>query len=225
MVVCGKNAAVTKPSAIANLRKEYSRAGLNRDDLDADPIAQFNKWFDQALASGLSEPNAMTLATADKNGRPSARIVLLKGVDERGFIFFTHYESRKGRELAENPRAALDFFWADLERQVCVAGEAGKISREESEAYFDSRPKGSRLSAWVSSQSEVIADRQVLEDRMQQLMAKYPDEKVPLPSHWGGYVLSPVRIEFWQGRPNRLHDRFCYTRQTDGRWLIERLAP
>jgi pyridoxamine 5'-phosphate oxidase len=210
--------------SIADLRRDYTLTGLRRVELAADPIVQFQKWLQQALDAQLVEPTAMTLATADRNGRPAARIVLLKGLDERGFIFFTNYESRKGRELAENPNAALVFHWAELERQVRVCGTAGRISREESENYFKSRPLGHQLGAWVSSQSEVITDRAVLEKRLQETERKYP-AAVPLPPYWGGYVLSPLEIEYWQGRPNRLHDRFRYTKQKDGTWLIERLAP
>jgi pyridoxamine 5'-phosphate oxidase len=233
---------------IADLRREYNLAGLRRSDLDADPIAQFNKWFAQAAetrASGqvrkffiqfyktvflmgkaeLVDVNAATLATADKDGRPSARVVLLKGVDERGFIFFTNYESRKGRELIENPNAALVFYWADQERQVCIAGKASKLSFAESEVYFKSRPRGSRLAAWASRQSEVVENRAVLEQKWRELQAKYPGEQIPMPPYWGGFVIAPERIEFWQGRPSRLHDRFQYRKQPDNSWLIERLSP
>jgi len=210
--------------SLADLRKDYTLAGLRRVELEADPIRQFQKWFQQALDAQLLEPTGMTLATADQKGRPSARIVLLKGLDERGFIFFTNYNSRKGRELAENPNASLVFYWAELERQVRVNGTAGRISREESEKYFTGRPRGHQLGAWVSTQSEVIANRAVLEKRLKEFEQKYPDA-VPLPPYWGGYVLSPAEMEFWQGRPNRLHDRFRYTRRSDNTWLIERLAP
>jgi pyridoxamine 5'-phosphate oxidase len=234
--------------AIADLRREYSLTGLRRNALEADPIAQFRKWFDQAtgarasgrvrkffirlykallLASG-AEPldlTAMTLATVDKEGRPSARVVLLKGVDERGFIFFTNYGSRKGRELADNPRAALVFYWSDQERQVCIAGEVSKLPPAESDAYFKTRPHGSRLAAWASNQSATVKDRAALEGKWKEMEARYAGQEIPRPPFWGGYLLSPTRVEFWQGRPNRLHDRFCYTRQADKRWLIERLAP
>ena len=234
--------------AIADLRREYNLTGLRRSDLDADPIAQFKKWFDQAagarasgrvrkfcirlykallLATG-AEPmdlTAMTLATADKQGRPSARVVLLKGVDQRGFVFFTNYDSRKGQELAENPQAALVFYWSDQERQVCIAGEVSKLPPAESDAYFKTRPRGSRVAAWASQQSAVIRDRAALEEKWQQMEAQYAGQEVPRPPFWGGYLLSPTRIEFWQGRPNRLHDRFRYTRQPDNTWLIERLSP
>jgi pyridoxamine 5'-phosphate oxidase len=168
--------------------------------------------------------NAIVLATVAKDGRPSARNVLLKGADERGFIFFTNYDSRKGRELSENPNAALTFYWAEMERQICVAGLVEKISREESENYFKSRPRGSRLAAWASNQSDVVADRSALEKKWSGLAEKFPGE-VPLPPNWGGFVLRPERMEFWQGRPSRLHDRFCYTRQPDNSWKLERLAP
>ena len=211
--------------SIADLRKEYCLAGLTEAELDPHPIQQFQKWFDQALKGGLAEPNAMTLATADKLGRPSARVVLLKGVDERGFSFFTNYESRKGRELAENPQAALAFYWAALERQVCVSGSVSQLPRAESEAYFKIRPRGSRLAAWASKQSQVIRSRAELEERMRQFDTQHLGEEVPLPPFWGGYVLSPVWVEFWQGRPNRLHDRFVYTKQPDNQWRIDRLSP
>jgi pyridoxamine 5'-phosphate oxidase len=217
--------------AIADIRRDYNLAGLRRGDLNAEPVAQFRAWFDQAVAARTKESiergdvNAATLATADKEGRPSARVVLLKGVDERGFIFFTNYDSRKGREIAENPNVSLVFYWPDQERQVCIAGQASRISRAESEAYFKSRPRGSRLAAWASRQSEAIENREVLEKDWQELQAKYPGDEVPMPPNWGGFVLAPVRIEFWQGRPSRLHDRFRYAKQPDGSWKIERLCP
>jgi pyridoxamine 5'-phosphate oxidase len=217
--------AVTDNLPLTNLRREYTLAGLRRAELDADPIAQFGKWLQQAVAAGIPEPNAMTLATADKQGRPSARTVLLKGADERGFVFFTNYESRKGRELEWNPNAALVFFWPGLERQVCVAGTVAKVPPAESKSYFDSRPKGSRLAALASEQSQPIPDRGFLEKRLATLFAKYPGEEIPVPAAWGGFRLAPDRIEFWQGRPSRLHDRFEYLKLLDNRWQIERLAP
>ena len=210
--------------SIADLRKSYNLAGLRRADLEANPIRQFQKWLQQAIEAQLLEPTAMTLATTDKNGRPSSRMVLLKGLDERGFVFYTSYESRKARELEENSNAAIVFYWAELERQARVTGAASRIPRAESEAYFKTRPRGHQLGAWVSAQSEVNARRAVLEDRLKQFEQNFPNA-VALPPFWGGYVLAPVEIEFWQGRPNRLHDRFRYTKQADGNWLIERLAP
>ena len=211
--------------SIADLRREYSLAGLRKADLAADPLQQFRHWFDQALAAGTNEPNAMVLATADAAGKPSTRVVLLKGLDERGFVFFTNCESRKARELAVNRHAALNFFWVELERQVCVTGSVTQVPREEAEAYFKTRPRGSRLGAWASKQSDTVPSREVLEARLQELEKKYPGEEIPLPPFWGGYVLAPGEIDFWQGRPNRLHDRFRYSKQSDGRWLVERLSP
>ncbi len=211
---------------LGELRENYQRGALDRADLEANPITQFESWFQEALAAqpGRVDANAMTLATADESGRPSSRIVLLKAVDERGFSFFTNYDSRKGRELLENPNAALTFFWSDLERQICVAGAVTKLPAAESEAYFKSRPRGSQLAAWASSQSEVIPDRATLEKRWSELETKFATD-IPLPPNWGGFVLRPERIEFWQGRPSRLHDRFSYTRQADNSWKLERLAP
>jgi pyridoxamine 5'-phosphate oxidase len=208
---------------IADLRKEYTFAGLRRRDLHPDPIHQFNHWFQAAISAGVPEPNAMTLATVDGEGQPSTRIVLLKGVDQRGFAFYTNYESRKGRELAANPKAALTFFWAGLERQICIRGTCTKASREESETYFKSRPVGSRLGAWVSKQSSAIVSRDFLEQRLVELTAQY-GENPPTPPYWGGYILKPATMEFWQGRPNRLHDRFLYT-WSDQAWRVDRLSP
>ena len=212
-------------SAIADLRREYTLAGLRRAELLADPIAQFSKWLEQAIAANLPEPTAMTLATATKQGHPSTRIVLLKKVDEHGFTFFTNYESRKGREMAGNPHVSLTLYWPQLERQVCIIGTVSKVKRDESAKYFNSRPAGSRLAAWASIQSDVIADRPALEKKLAAVATKYPGEEIPLPPYWGGYCVAPREIEFWQGRPNRLHDRFMYRRQPDGEWLIERLSP
>jgi pyridoxamine 5'-phosphate oxidase len=211
--------------SIADLRKEYMFNGLRRADVDPNPFRQFQVWFDQAVAAALMEPNAMTLATATPDGRPSARMVLLKGFDERGFDFYTNYESRKGRDLAANPWAALVFFWVDLARQIRIEGRAEPLPPEVSDAYFDSRPPGSRLGAWVSRQSQVIGGRDALDRRMRELEREYTDQPIPRPPYWGGYRVAPVSIEFWQGRPNRLHDRLRYRRDDSGAWLIERLSP
>ncbi|HWN95723.1 MAG TPA: pyridoxamine 5'-phosphate oxidase [Methylomirabilota bacterium] len=210
---------------LADLRREYTKGGLRRADLEPNPLVQFQKWFEQALTAQLLEPSAMTLATTDREGRPSARIVLLKGVTETGFTFFTNYESRKGRELAENARASLVLYWAELERQVCVSGDVAKTSRVESEKYFSMRPRGSQLGAWVSKQSLVVADRAFLETRLREVEEQFASRDVETPPYWGGYLLVPSRIEFWQGRPNRLHDRFQYVKQSDGLWRIDRLSP
>jgi pyridoxamine 5'-phosphate oxidase len=209
---------------LAELRKEYSLAGLQEKDLARDPFRQFEKWFHEAEASKLVEPNAMILATAGKDGRPSARTVLLKGFDGRGFMFFTNYESRKGRELESNPHASLVFPWFALERQVLVEGSVTKVSREESDAYFHSRPRASQIAAWASPQSTLISSRSVLEESVKALEAKYAGREVPLPPHWGGWRVSPATVEFWQGRRSRLHDRLRYRRQKD-EWIVERLAP
>lgn len=211
---------------IADLRISYTAASLDASDVAASPIAQFEAWFVDALAAKLLEPNAMLLATVSAEGRPSARTVLLKGVSENGFIFYTNYKSRKGQQLAERPFAALVFSWLPLERQVRIEGEVVKISREASERYFQSRPKGSQIGAMASPQSEPIADRIALETLFKDVEEAYLSENVlPLPDDWGGYQVKPTRIEFWQGRPSRLHDRICYTLQVDGTWKIERLAP
>ena len=212
-------------TSVADLRKDYTLQGLRETDALPNPFQQFQKWFDQALAAQLTEPNAMTLATATQSGKPSARMVLLKDFDERGFVFYTNYKSRKGQELAENPQAALVFWWAELERQVRISGQVEKLSNQESDEYFHSRPFSSRLGAWASAQSQVISDRVVLELRLQELQTEYENKDVPRPPHWGGFRVIPTVIEFWQGRPNRLHDRLDYRRLNDGRWLIERLSP
>ena len=232
---------------LGDFREDYRRDALDRAVLDANPLSQFESWFREAtgeqsqsrwrkigvalykLWSAIcnhrpADSNAMTLATLDKNGKPSTRTVLLKSVDERGFIFFTNYDSRKGRELAENPNAALTFFWSDLERQVCIAGSVIKLPVAESEAYFKSRPRGSQLAAWASNQSEIVPDRATLEKKWSELEAKFPN-KIPLPPNWGGFILRPERIEFWQGRSSRLHDRYNYAKQADGSWKIARLSP
>ena len=211
--------------SVADLRREYARAGLDEADLDADPIRQFAAWFAAAEAATGGEANAMTLATATPDGEPSARLVLLKGFDERGFTFFSNYESQKGEELAANPRAALTFYWPELERQVRIKGTVTRVPVEESERYFRSRPPGSRLAASLSRQSEVIPGRAVLEQEFVRLQQTHPDGDVPLPPQWGGYRVVPHLIEFWQGRASRLHDRLRYRREPDRGWQIERLSP
>jgi pyridoxamine 5'-phosphate oxidase len=198
---------------------------LSETGVDPDPIKQFGRWFADAIGAGLKLPNAMTLATATPDAEPSARVVLLKDFDDRGFVFYTNYDSRKGRELDANPRAALCFYWTELDRQVRITGSVVKTTREESESYFHTRPLDSQFGAWVSRQSEVIESRDVLEAKMRQLMREYEGGEVPLPPYWGGYRLAPEVIEFWQNRLSRLHDRLCYTRQPMGDWLIERLSP
>jgi pyridoxamine 5'-phosphate oxidase len=212
------------PMSVADLRREYARARLDEKDASHDPIVEFSRWFAQAQEAQVAEPNAMTLATAASTGMPSARLVLLKGFDERGFVFFTDYRSRKGQELEENPQAALVFYWGELERQVRITGPVERTSAEESEAYYRTRPLGSRLGAWVSHQSLVIPSRAQLEQGLEEVQARFPDEDVPLPPYWGGYRVRPEVIEFWQGRESRLHDRLRYVRE-GGRWRIERLSP
>jgi pyridoxamine 5'-phosphate oxidase len=234
--------------ALADLRREYRIGGIRRVDLDADPIKQFGTWFSQASGSRASgriqqflvnlykafsslagapppDVNAMTLATVDDNGQPFARVVLLKGVDNRGFVFYTNYQSQKGRQLEHHPSAALVFYWPDLERQVCVCGKVSRLPEKESDAYFHSRPRGSQLGACASIQSAPVASRSELEEAMHDVEKQYSGKEVPRPAHWGGYVLRPDRIEFWQGRPNRLHDRFIYERSADKGWSITRLCP
>ena len=212
------------PAELAALRQDYAQRGLRRAELDPDPVAQFNAWLAEAITQQIIEPNAMTLATVDAAGQPWSRTVLLKGCDARGFSFFTNYESAKGRHLAHEPRCALTFRWGELERQVNVTGRVEKVPREETEAYFPKRPLASRLGAWASQQSGVLADRAALEKAFEKAKARFGDNP-PVPEHWGGYVVRPETVEFWQGRQSRLHDRLRYTRLADGAWKIERLAP
>lgn len=210
--------------SLADLRENYTRAGLSEADAGLDPIALFGRWFEQARDAQVPEPNAMALATVDESGAPDARAVLLKEYDERGFVFFTNYGSRKGKDLARHPVAALLFNWLPLERQVRIRGTVEKIARGESESYFMSRPRGSQLGAWASEQSATIADRAVLEAKIAELEGEYRGREIPVPPHWGGYRVQPATIEFWQGRPNRLHDRLRYERAA-GTWRRERLSP
>ena len=211
---------------ITHARKEYEQAALDEATVARDPIAQFAAWYDAAVAAGVPEPEAMTLSTATPEGRPSARIVLLRGFDARGFCFFTNYDSRKGRELTANPHAALTFLWPDLERQIRIEGRVERTTAAESEEYFRTRPSTSRIGAWSSPQSEVIPDRAALETLFARYRAEHPDDAaIPRPPNWGGFRLVPERIEFWQGRPSRLHDRLCFRRGARGDWILERLAP
>src|SRR5216110_717990 len=218
-------AVMETPRDPAASRYEHAAKGLRRSDLDPDPIKQFGNWFTAAIEAGIRDVNAVSLATVGRDGRPSVRIVLLKSFDQDGFVFFTNYESEKGKQLEANPYAALAFYWIELDRQIRVNGKVEKTTREESQSYFHSRPVGSQISAWASRQSEVLDGRRVLDARMAEMTERFGDKQIPLPPHWGGYRLKPDRMEFWQGRPNRLHDRFRYTRQASANWLIERLAP
>ncbi len=211
-------------SDIANIRTDYKLKSLTEEDVKADAMEQFTQWWNEALQSDIYEVNAMTLATAGKDGRPSARIVLLKGYDRNGFVFFTNYGSTKGKEIAENPLACLLFFWKELERQVKIEGSIEKVSAAESDEYFFSRPEGSRIGAHTSPQSKPIANRQVLEDRYLELTEEFKGKNIPRPENWGGYIVKPTSMEFWQGRPSRLHDRILYTKVNET-WKIERLAP
>jgi pyridoxamine 5'-phosphate oxidase len=215
----------TPPLDIAGLRHEYIGEGLRRADLDPNPIKQFDVWFAAAIKAGIRDANAMALATATVDGKPSVRVVLLKTFDEAGFVFFTNYLSGKGRNLEENPHAALVLYWMEVERQIRIEGTVEKTSHEESEEYFHTRPEGAQIGAWASPQSEVIDARRVLEARLAEITQRFAGGNIPLPPHWGGYRLKPQTIEFWQGRANRLHDRFRYTRQSNDSWLTDRLAP
>ena len=210
---------------LQNLRKDYSSASLTEKDSDTNPIKQFDSWFNEAVTANVLEPNAMTLSTATTDGRPSARIILLKDYNPDGFSFYTNYLSRKGREIAKNPMGALTFFWGELERQVRIEGTIEKLSKEQSERYFQTRPKGSQLGALVSPQSQEIAGREVLETKMSQLETEYADKEIPKPSFWGGYILKPRMVEFWQGQQSRLHDRILYKKVDNSTWKTVRLAP
>ena len=211
--------------AIADIRKDYMLQALLEADVDDNPFSQFSRWWDEAVTSAITEVNAMTLATASKDGTPSARIVLLKGFSETGFIFFSNYQSHKGRELDENPRAALVFFWKELERQVRIEGRVEKIAAEESDVYYNSRPAGSRIGAWASPQSQPVQSREILENSFTKFSEQFKDELIERPAHWGGYNLIPEKLEFWQGRASRLHDRIQYVLQQNNEWKIQRLAP
>ncbi len=215
----------TDKATLENLRKDYRAEKLSEKDEKSNPIEQFDHWFDEALKSGIYEPNAMTLATASTDGKPAARIVLLKGFNQDGFVFYTNYLSRKGKELAKNPVVALVFFWPELERQVRIEGTIEKVSKETSEKYFQSRPKESQIGALASPQSQVIEDRSLLEKNWKELEKKYADQEIPKPSFWGGYLVKPQVIEFWQGRSSRLHDRIVYRKADKNNWKIVRLAP
>ena len=210
--------------SLADIRKDYLHASLAETDVDADPFAQFHRWFDEAIRAQVQEPNAMFLATATPDAYPSGRVVLLKGADHRGFVFYTDYRSRKGQELADNPHASLCFFWPELERQVRIVGAVQRASRAESDAYFQSRPLPSRIGAWTSVQSSVLASRDVLEGELAANVVRFAHEHVPLPEHWGGFRVVPEEIEFWQGRASRLHDRIQFRREA-GQWQLRRLSP
>lgn len=210
---------------IAALRKEYMLSNLSETDVAKTPHQQFEKWWDDAVKSEIIEPNAMALSTVSADGIPSNRIVLLKGFDSNGLVFFTNYESRKGREISHNQNVSVLFFWKELERQVRINGRASKTNADQSDAYFQSRPLGSRIGAWASPQSQVITDRFVLEKNVKVMEEKFSELEVPRPEHWGGYLIAPSEIEFWQGRPSRLHDRILYTKDSSGSWKIQRLAP
>ena len=210
---------------IASIRKDYTLQTLTEKEVASNPVDQFTKWWDEAIKSEIDEVNAMTLATVDATGNPSARIVLLKGYDEQGFVFFTNYLSHKGEEMGQQPKACLVFFWKELERQIRIQGSVSKVSDAESDEYFNSRPAASRLGAWASPQSQVISSRETIEENLLAYKNKFEDGAIPRPPHWGGYRVHPQKMEFWQGRPSRLHDRILYTLTNTGGWTIERLAP
>ena len=212
------------PSAISDLRKDYLLNGLDKSDVMPNPVEQFRAWFEAAVEAGVPEPNAMHVSTVSADGRPDGRIVLIKDVSEGGFVFYTNYESRKGRQLTERPVAALTFFYPELERQIRIEGQVEKVSAEESDAYFNSRPRASQIGAWVSNQSRVVESREVLENRQRELEIQFDGQTVPRPPHWGGFRVVPDALEFWQGRPSRLHDRIRYRKEGE-QWIIERLSP
>lgn len=216
---------MSKTNPIADIRKVYQLKSLLEKDVDANPIKQFKSWWQQAIESKIEEPNAMTLATCDASGKPSARIVLLKEIKENGFVFFTNYLSRKGKEIEKNPFVSLLFFWKELERQVRIEGHIKKISPEESDEYFSQRPVESRIGAWSSPQSEVIANREILQKNVEEYNLKFSTQPIPRPEYWGGYIVLPNRMEFWQGRPGRLHDRLQYSLSENNEWIMKRLAP
>jgi len=213
------------PGDISAIRKDYQMHSLSETDVAADPFTQFNNWWNDAVKSEIDELNAMTLATASSAGIPSARVVLLKEVSDAGFVFFTNYKSHKAKDLEENPNASLVFYWKELERQINISGKVEKVSSTESDEYFNSRPEGSRIGAWASPQSSVIASRAVIEENITKYTGQFAGGNIPRPPHWGGYIVKPLLIEFWQGRSNRLHDRILYTRTAEGSWKQERLAP
>ena len=219
------NETISMHNKIADIRRDYSHKSLSENEVEVNPLAQFGKWWDEALQSEIDEVNAMTLATASADGLPSARIVLLKEFNEKGFVFFTNYESFKAQQVAENPRACLVFFWKELERQVRITGLIEKIHGEQSDEYFNSRPEASRIGAWASPQSRIIENRYWLDEKFNELVSKMEGTDIARPPHWGGYIVKPVVVEFWQGRPSRLHDRIQYTLEESGNWKIERLAP